>query len=551
MADLQPKAKDAIFMRDRALAKQQTTRSLWQSVADLEFPQTYGITTKRSDGQELMFNIFDPTAIYALEDMASGISSNLFPPGQKFFNFKVPLRVGDDQDAKDYLYYLTEVLHEEVFNSNYLSQTGNTIQYWAGFGTGANYCDWTVADGLSFRDYAIGTYQCLENDRGIIDTMILNMPKTARQIKQRFGSGENAGKPLGTSVDLALGTDNSSSSADDEFNVVWIVRPRSDRNPEMIDSLNMPWESLYVNEKDQVVLEEGGFDEFPFAVPRYNVIYREVYGRGRGTMMLPEVRTLNRAAKDYQEMENKWVNPPREILDTFEGQVDVTPGAENFVTQMKSIRALELGALGAYPTTAEGLELRRESVRMGFFKNAFEPISGLKGDRRGQLEIIERLREGLKKATRPFGRLFVELITPQMTRCASLLIRNNVVEKPPASLQGHLMQLRFINPLALALEDQQARGGQQWVAALGEASQIRGLEGVTDNIAGDTWARNLGESFGVRQDEIKDIDVRDEGRQLKAEALAQQEQKELLQAGTDAYAKSTKAPEEGSLAEQL
>jgi len=539
MVDPQQEAKEAISLRDKALAKQQPTRGMWQSISDLIFPQTYGITTKRSDGQELMLNIYDSTAIQELENMASGIASNLFPPGQKFFKFKVPLRAGDDQDAADYLYYLTEVLHEEVFNSNYLSQTGNTIQYWAGFGTGANYCDWTVADGLNFRDYAIGTYQCLENSKGVVDTMILTMPMTARQIKQEFGEGKAS---LGPSVDRAL--DPNANNQHDEFNVVWIVRPRKDRDDSKIDNKNMPWESLYVNEKDQIVLSEGGFDEFPFAVPRYTVLYREVYGRGRGTMLLPEVRTLNRLAKDYQEMSNKWVNPPREILDTFEGQVDVTPGAENFVTQMDSIRPINMGANGAYPITKDILEYKREGIRQGFYKNAFEPISGLTGDRRNTTEIVERLREGLKKATRPFGRLFIELLTPQLTRAALLLIRNRVVEAPPASLQGNLMQLRFINPLALALEDQQARGGQQWVAALSEVSQI--FPGVTDNVDSDQWARSLGESWGVEGKIIKSIDERDQQRQLKAEAAAQQEQMEMLQAGANAYSQTTKAPEPGS-----
>jgi len=539
MADSQQKAKDAIALRDRTLAKQQTTRSMWQSISDLMFPQTYGITTKRSDGQQLMLNLYDSTALQELENMASGISSNLFPPGQKFFRFKVPLRAGDDQEASDYLYYLTEVLHEEVFNSNYLSQTGNTIHYWAGFGIGANYCDWTVTDGLNFRDYAIGTYQCLENSKGIIDTIILTMPMTARQIKQEFGE-EN--KSLGSSVDQALSP--TANNQYDDFDVIWVIKPRKDRDDSKIDNKNMAWESLYVNAKDQIVLSEGGYEEFPFAVPRYTVLYREVYGRGRGTMLLPEVRTLNRLAKDYQEMSNKWVNPPREILDTFEGQVDVTPGAENFVTQMNSIRAVEMGANGAYPITKDILEYRREGIRQGFYKNAFEPITGLQGDRRNETEIIQRLREGLKKATRPFGRLFIELLTPQLTRAALLLIRNHVIEPPPPSLQGQLMQIRFINPLALALEDQQAQGGQQWVAALGQAEGI--LPGVTDNINSDVWARNLGESLGVSEDEIKSVDERDQQRQLKAEAAAQEEQLRILREGSDAYAKTTKAPEPGS-----
>ncbi len=542
--DPQQKAKDAVAFRDRVFAKQGPVRSMWQSIADLIFPQTYGITTKRSNGQELMNNLFDTTAVEELENMASGIASNLFPAGQRFFEHKPPLENRDDQDAKEYLYYLTEVQHELMFNSNYVAQTGNTIQYWAGFGTGVNYSDWSVKNGLSYRDYAIGTYQCLEDSDGIIDTIVFTMPMTARQIQQEFGEGR---KSLGASVDQALQPMNN--SAQDDFNVIWIVRPRTDRQPDMMDNKNMPWESLYVNEKDAVVLSEGGFEEFPFAAPRYNVLYREVYGRGRGTMMLPTVRVLNRIAKDFLEASNKAVNPALEVHDSFEGQVDVSPGAKNYTQSMGNVKQLQIDAANAAILGEKALQLYQTKVQEGFYKNAFEPISGLTGDRRNTTEIVERLREGLKKATRPFGRLFIELVTPQITRSAALLIRNNVVEKPPPSLQGKPMKIRLINPLALALEDQQAQGGKQWVAAVGEADQI--FPGVKDNVDSDTWARNLGESLGVSSDEIRSIDDRDEIRRQKAQVAAQKEQMEMIQAGANAYSQTTKAPEEGSVASQL
>jgi hypothetical protein len=533
------KAKDIIALRDRELSRQSNFRALWQSVADLEFPQTTGIATSRAAGEELMSGLFDTTAVEELENMTSGITNNLFPAGQRFFAFKPPTDMKDDQDARDYLYYLTEETHEHIFNSNYIAQTSNTIKYWAGFGTGANYSDWTVADGLNFRDYAIGTYQCLENSKGIVDTIILTCPMSARQINQDWpGRG-------GPAVEQAL---SRPDTANEEINVVWCIRPRADRDPQRIDSRNMAWESTYVLEKDEIVLDEGGYDEFPFAVPRYEVIYREVYGRGRGVTLLPQVRVLNRLARDYQEMSNKWVNPPKEVLESFEGQVDVTPGALNYVQQMNSIAPINMGANGMFPVTKDILEYHREVIRQGFFKNAFEALGGLSGDRRTTTEIIERLKEGMKKLSRPLGRLFIELLTPQITRSALLLIRNGVVARPPESLHGQMMKVRLINPLALALEDQQARGGQYWVSAVGEAEAL--FPGVKDNVDSDEWARDLGESLGVKGSHIRPARKRDEIRRQRAEQMAAQQQLETAAMAADAYGKTTRAPEPGSMAEQ-
>lgn len=533
------KAKEIIALREREKGRQGNFRSLWQSVSDLMFQQTFGIATQRAPGAELMTNLFDTTAAEELENMTSGLVTNLFPAGQQFFAI-VP---GDDVDGyteKRYVSMATEKTHEAIFNSNFLAQVSNTIQYWIAFGTGTLYSDWTKRDGLNFRDYAIGTYQCLENDRGIIDTIIFTCPRSARQLVQQFGSA-NVGDTIAKAYDLP-------KTREDMFDLIHVVRPREDYDPNPIlrPADRMPFESMFVVEKDKKVVEEGGFDEFPFSVPRYEVVYGETYGRGRGTKLLPQVRVLNRLCKDYLEMSNKWVNPPKEVLDSFEGTVDMTPNALNYVTALGSIKAIEMGASGAYPVTKDILEYYREGVRQGFYKNAFEPITPLTGDRRNETEIIERLKEGMKKISKPMGRLFDELLRPLISRSTFLLIRNGVIPPPPESLQGRTFKIEFINPLALALRDQQSRGLQYWVQAGAEMEQT--FPGVTDNVDSDEAFRDLGHSLGVKTEHIRPVPKRDEMRQERA--AAQQEQQKLLAAQTmaEGYGKTTKAPEPGSLA---
>lgn len=536
------RAKELIALRDREKARQNSFRTLWQSVADLMFPQTFGITTTYSPGQELMTNLFDDTAVEEAQNMASGLVNNLFPAGQLFFSIVGTGPTREQAEVRRYLSYLTERVHEQIFNSNFLAQVSNTIHYWVLFGIGSLYTDWTARDGLNYRDYAIGTYQCLENSRGVIDTIILTCPQTARQIVQDYGDKS------GAAVTQAY---SRPETRNNDFNVIHIVRPREDFDPNPIlrAATRMPVESIYVQEKDAVILDESGYDEFPFAVPRYQVTYGEVYGRGRGTALLARVRTLNRLAKDYLEMSNKWVNPPKEVLESFEGQVDVTPGALNYVQQRNSIGPIEMGAHGAYPVTKDILEYYREGVRQGFFKNAFEALTNLTGDRRTTTEIIERLKEGMKKLSKPMGRLFIELLTPCITRTILLLIRNGVVASPPQELRGTDFKIEFINPLALALRDQQARAGQYWVAALGNAEAI--FPGVTDNVDSDKWARDLGESLGVKTDHIRPVRHRDDIRRERQEKQQQMEAAALAQTMAEGYGKTTKAPEPGSLAGAL
>ena len=203
-----------------------------------------------------------------------------------------------------------------------------------------------------------------------------------------------------------------------------------------------------------------------------------------------------------------------------------------------------MGSNGAYPVTKDILEYYREGVREGFLRSAFEPITPLKVDRRNTTEIIERLSEGLKKQSRPFGRLFSELLAPIVIRTIRLLVKNGVVPQPPQALRGVPMKIEFVNPLALALRDQQAKGGQYWVAALGEASQI--FPNVIDNVNSDKWSRDLGESFGVKSDHIRPMSEVDEIREMRAQKQQEMEQAQMAAQAAESYGKVTKAPEPGS-----
>jgi hypothetical protein len=492
-------------------------------------------------GTEIMLNIFDTTGIEEAENTSSNIVSSLFPPGQRFFTVTPPQELRDDQTAREYIPYLVEQTHEQIFNSNFIAQVANTIHYWFVFGIAALYSDWSTKLGLNYRDYAIGTYYCLENAAGIIDTIILDCPMTARQIVEKFNSDEES--IVGRHISEAY---KKPESRENEFNVIQLIGPRNvyDPNPVVRDIKTAPTESIYVAEKDEKILEESGYDEFPFAIPRYQVIYRETYGRGRGTMLLPKVRQLNRRAKDYDTMSNKWVNPPLQILESFDGTVDLTPAAQNFVAEKETITAINMGASGAYPVTKDILEYYREGIREGFLRSAFEPITPLKGDRRNTTEIVQRMSEGLKKQARPFGRLFIELLTPKIVRTIRLLVRNGVVAQPPDSLRGTPLKIEFINPLALALRDQQAKGGQFWVATVGAAKDI--FPDVTDNIDSDKWARDLGESFGVKADHIRPKREVEEIRRQRAAKQQEADQFAMASAAAEGYQKMTKAPELGS-----
>ena len=65
----------------------------------------------------------------------------------------------------------------------------------------------------------------------------------------------------------------------------------------------------------------------------------------------------------------------------------------------------------------------------------------------------------------------------------------------------------------------------------------------------DKGYRDLGASLGVKTDHIRPVDERDELRDEREQQIEQQQQLEIASQLAEGYGKTTKAPEEGSLAE--
>jgi hypothetical protein len=142
-------AEEIIALRDREKSKLGNYYSLCQDAADLMFPRDNQITTKSAPGSPQNTGVHDVTAEKESENMASGISAQLIPPGQEFFALRASRReLNDMQSVREYLDRITELTHEELFVSNFLMELNETLRSLIVFGTSNIYSEWTVDTGL-------------------------------------------------------------------------------------------------------------------------------------------------------------------------------------------------------------------------------------------------------------------------------------------------------------------------------------------------------------------------------------------------------------------
>ena len=534
------RAEDLIAMYNFELSKAMTFRTLYQNTADLIFPHENSITRMEHPGREKT-EIVDQTGVMAAIEMTNGLSVNLFPPGQRFYNVVMSdRRLNKIESVKRTLGMITEISHEKRVNSNFMLQANETLRSITVFGTGNMFSEWVPGIGLNYRDYDVGQYLIMENTKGLVDTILIKFPKTARQATQEWPDG------AGKSVAEAMIEPKNRNKI---FWFLRVIRPREKRNPRFTDNLNMPFESIDISFKDKTEIAVGGFNEFPHFVTRWSKSSTEIWGRGQGTVALPSVRELQVVKKDFTEAANKHNNPALEVLESFEGEVKVFAGAMNYVTEIGSIKAIDRNALGNFPTSKDFLEMERDEIRKTMFNDIFIMLRDLKGDRRNELEIRARLTEGLERLSWPIGRIQQEWLSPMVTRDILLLMRNGQLPPLPPEMQGKSFKIEYLGRLALELNSQQSKGWQQW-AAIGAEFEAT-FPGITDNIDIDGGFRRLGETLGASVEDMSsedEVTVKRENRALKEQQALDLQ---IAQMAGQAYQSATKAPEAGSPAEAL
>jgi hypothetical protein len=93
---------------------------------------------------------------------------------------------------------------------------------------------------------------------------------------------------------------------------------------------NKPFQSVVFSPDHQAVLEESGFESFPYSVARLDVEEGSAYGTGYGWKALPDVLAYNWFEQQVEMAVGLRVNPPRmKPARMFAKPLDLRPGANN------------------------------------------------------------------------------------------------------------------------------------------------------------------------------------------------------------------------------
>src|SRR3990172_1038327 len=279
---------------ERLKDEHQLWRPLWQDIGDLIRPTRANFTTIRSPGTKQTERLFDSTALTANERLAATLNGTLTNAASNWFELTLRGELSDDHDVMEWLEECTRRMHRALNQSNFHQELLSIYLDIPSFGTGAileeeRRPEGSNFGGLVFYSLPLAAIGIDEDSEGRVNTIMRCFRMSAGAIVEKWGLA-NVGDKIAKAFN-----DGKLSQA---FEILHSIRPRlygADRAPGYgTPKTRLPFESCYIALDDKYPMAEGGYQEFPAMVPRWDKSPGEKYGRGVGHTALPDVKTLNK-----------------------------------------------------------------------------------------------------------------------------------------------------------------------------------------------------------------------------------------------------------------
>ena len=512
---------------DRLGQERGTWEVNWQEILDYVMPRKADIVTLRTRGEKRTEVLFDSTAITANNLLAASLQGTLTSPSLPWFSIKLrDEELNENRDVQLWLEDTARRMYDTFNETNFNTEVHEMYLDLCSIGTAALFVEEGTkgfdTDGIHFNCLHIAEYYVQENINGKVDTLYRKYKLTARQAVQEFGY-DNLGEKIQTA---------SKEKPDHKFNFIHAVEPTEDYKRALGKaSTKLPFHSCHVCEEDKMVVRTGGYNEFPYLVPRWSKATGEIFGRSPSFNALPDIKTLNKAVEIGLKAWAKAIDPPLLVQDDgVIGRVRMTPAGITVIRNDGAVKPLQIGTNWQITDLKENQ--LRTAIRQAYYSDQLQLQEGPQMTAT-EVQVRYELMQRLLGPT--LGRFQSEFLNPLIERVFGIMYRAGALMKEPDLIQGTKIDVEYLGPLARSQRMEESVAIERLYSLAMNIAQID--PAIMDNIDHDEAVRLRGKLLGVPKTVLRGKDDVEGLRAMRAEqaqmAQMAQEQQALGKAQKD------------------
>lgn len=488
---------------------------VWQIISDYVLPNRGYFLIKPQAGFNKSKDLYNTTAVIANQNLASTLHSSLTNRGTKWFSAGLE---GTKPNTDEERYWLDDTANRMLTilnapSSAFPQNNHEVLTSLTSLGTACLFVEDSYTDGIKFISIHISQIYLLDNKFGEMDTVFRSFEMTGRQCLQKWKDGQLH----------PMMKDRAEQDGETVFKILHCVQPKEDYDN---DFKGMPFESYYIDIQNNFIIEESGYFEMPYIVPRFSKLSGEIYGRSPAWDVLADIMMVNHMDKAALRMMELAAAPP--IMTADDGVLGAAKISPNVVLSgalgSDGSPLIQPLSLGDNPGVYESAIARAEErIKKAYFDNLL--ISQGKMPEMTATEVMQRRDEQLSLLSPQIGRIESEYLNPLLDRVFGIMVRSKnaktMLAPIPQSLRGKTVKFEYQSPLAKITKMNDVQALMRWYSSVGSLAQV--VPGLFDILNPDRLGRETADDAGVPMTMLRtDAEL----KQLKD---AQQKQQQMQQ----------------------
>lgn len=456
--------------------------NLCRQVTELFCPNRDDFGTQRSAGENRVRRLYNPIGIQCVEMASADLYGLLTDPSSYWFEYSFQ----NVNEMSDQMIVWLRRQSEIVFNlmytpaARFAEAIAKTYPDDLVYGTDIVYISWNNKRNCPlYQNMRLSECYFDEDESGMPDTLIRCYEMTAKSMRALFGENK-----LPKSVKDAL-RDNKT---DEKFKIIHAVFPNGEYD---LKQVKQPFVSIIYTKDEKEVLEVSGYDEFPFAITRWETAPGEVWGRSKAMTALPDVQALQLMTKEMLEAA-QLANRPALLFRKEEDKLTIPVIKPGGYIPYTDTPPQPFNAGNNYKAAQDVITNIEERIKREF---ALFKINDLKGTHRTREEVIQRVLEGTRLLGPVAGRQMTEKLDVILLRTFNLCARHGLLEPPPEDLPFIDLKVVYNSPIAKMMKFERADRYEQAFTLM--SLFVNGNPSAMINVDTDGIVREIAKIYGV------------------------------------------------------